>query len=99
MLSPDKSIFKLSYADVYTPKRLGNVNFGEKYRHFDVTSKHVETHFKSQRKSQTDASGACPCSAFPRGLVGQSAFLSLVEMVPFSSTVANSKTILSVLLF
>lgn len=99
MLSPGKSIFKFSYADVYTPKRLGNVNFGEKYQHLDVTSKHVEMHFKSQKKSQIDASVACPCLAFPRGPVSQSAFLYLVEILPFSSAVANSKTILCVLLF
>lgn len=29
MLFLDKSIFKLSYTDVYTSKQLGNVNFGE----------------------------------------------------------------------
>lgn len=63
MLSPDKPIFKLFYADLDTSKQPGNVNFGEEYQHLDVTSKHVETYFKSQRKSQRDASMACPHSA------------------------------------
>ena len=62
MLSPDKSIFKLSYMDVYTSKQLGDVHFGELYQHLDVTSEHVETYFKSQRKSQIDAPKACQCS-------------------------------------
>lgn len=44
MVYLDKSIFKLSYTDVYTSKQLGNVNFGEEYQHLDDTREHVETY-------------------------------------------------------
>lgn len=52
MLYLDKSIFKLSYTDVYTSKRHGNANFGEEYQHLDDMREHVETYLN--HKEVTD---------------------------------------------
>lgn len=42
VLSPEKSIFKLSYVNLYTSKQPGNVHLGEEYQHLDITNRHVE---------------------------------------------------------
>ena len=54
MLSPDKSIFKLCSADVYSWKQHGTVHFGEEYQHLGVTSIYVKTNWFQITKEVTD---------------------------------------------